>query len=1208
MLKKKHQLVNDGTIYERDITTIGAVNQFAPGQIPIYRSGNFIITVRDDRRGMNQYNTKKWEKGLDGDVWTLSTVDKMTSDDVLQDDTKIVLKNDYYDFREFAYYGSLTELFRASINDMLERFPGELFAIKGSNGVGGVYYTVSHTEDFEAITTKERLGGDDFYEVSNPFGINIHTEVAPPGADPLKFFANEGFKNYEVIKGTTHEDIIKWEVIPFDPCKTDPWCKVSGEADTVDGRNPQPIQFTAKEGGGEATKEEDRRKVAEITITTTTTTYTFYAYLGDNGVIHYLYKKDGTKYDDLHIRPKGNVITEFYNGCNDLQRLMFNQDTNPRYKGVFSVIGENDYGYTRKLEEFVYPTSAGGYNPAVDSEYAERLIQIGEFYDERFTDNLYRSMTHESIKNFDWTYTREYNEGDEVEYVRGGEKIQKALRIFAREFDEVKKYIDNIKNTGRLTYDGRGNVPDYFLTDLCEEDGWDVESVMPYDLKGITSYDETALMTNTAGQHLYSQSTKPTILPYAKKYIKDGTEDGYFMLCTGSPTGIKCYLSEWYGTKTGDDCYMRIVKANTSDTQKVLQRCGDKTKRIEQKIKPYTDDTTEYTYLDLNYEFLRRLKLNSRAMWRHKGTLEGVEMILGMFGLKSKRWLNKNGKAKYKPAANNCSVGDCETAIDYDIVEYTQFTTRIEDEWDTQVGMYKYDWLNSTKTITYDYRSISNYTKPGSNGPTYVPYQGIPVSYREPYEGETTEDVRYLYPNFDKNEQIDGNPYFQMDGGWLAKTINGKQNFQFDVDDNIVHNKVETNPRSEGGFIIDNHKLYKETVRSIRRVEDLTELLSLPQNDLYDGIICFVGRVNSSVAVIDGEVFDVEKEKVGEGDTSKLRQFIRFTRKGGFIRIGDLYFDESIVVYDEDDQPTVYSLDDKLDGYEIKAYIKNNGTDETPSYDFICYSSENHNYTFTNFKVIEEGDSKNFSNYYVLDDTVFSDRISHDYGMNGWKRLKYTDPDYLKINTVENYYEGNNGHNGNLHYDSGHEYFTYFQRLFKYAEDNSLFDTRCFREGFDDVYQEVHNIGFQGLINPIEEIKDYDKYLKQDTKVHYFGNYKTTGGAINVYGDSRKYKSDAWNAFYGKEPSYYSIGDSKSIKATGEIQPHTSSDDVTNQIVNNKRIKIIFNMKKSFASKEGQEELKYIDKVVMNYLTQMLPSTVITDIEYNFCNYNYTGC
>ena len=31
VLKKKHQEVNNGDIYERDITTIGGLNQFAPG-------------------------------------------------------------------------------------------------------------------------------------------------------------------------------------------------------------------------------------------------------------------------------------------------------------------------------------------------------------------------------------------------------------------------------------------------------------------------------------------------------------------------------------------------------------------------------------------------------------------------------------------------------------------------------------------------------------------------------------------------------------------------------------------------------------------------------------------------------------------------------------------------------------------------------------------------------------------------------------------------------------------------------------------------------------------------------------------------------------------------------------------------------------------------------------------------------------------------
>lgn len=47
----------------------------------------------------------------------------MTSEFEDQNDVKIVLKQDYYDFCDFVYYGSLTEMFRASINDVLTRFP-----------------------------------------------------------------------------------------------------------------------------------------------------------------------------------------------------------------------------------------------------------------------------------------------------------------------------------------------------------------------------------------------------------------------------------------------------------------------------------------------------------------------------------------------------------------------------------------------------------------------------------------------------------------------------------------------------------------------------------------------------------------------------------------------------------------------------------------------------------------------------------------------------------------------------------------------------------------------------------------------------------------------------------------------------------------------------------------------------------------------------
>jgi hypothetical protein len=49
-------------------------------------------------------------------------------------------------------------------------------------------------------------------------------------------------------------------------------------------------------------------------------------------------------------------------------------------------------------------------------------------------------------------------------------------------------------------------------------------------------------------------------------------------------------------------------------------------------------------------------------------------------------------------------------------------------------------------------------------------------------------------------------------------------------------------------------------------------------------------------------------------------------------------------------------------------------------------------------------------------------------------------------------------------------------------------------------------------------------------------------------------------------------------------------------------------MKNSFVTKEGQEELKYVDEIIMNYLTQMIPSTTILEVEYNFCDEFTTEC
>ena len=80
--------------------------------------------------------------------------------------------------------------------------------------------------------------------------------------------------------------------------------------------------------------------------------------------------------------------------------------------------------------------------------------------------------------------------------------------------------------------------------------------------------------------------------------------------------------------------------------------------------------------------------------------------------------------------------------------------------------------------------------------------------------------------------------------------------------------------------------------------------------------------------------------------------------------------------------------------------------------------------------------------------TYYSDKLT-DYG---WSQLKNTDADYLRVNAIVDNFNGNNPHSGNLSYDNGHEYLTRFDRLFKYAADNEMFDESCFYD-IDEAYK-----------------------------------------------------------------------------------------------------------------------------------------------------------
>ena len=1414
VLKKRHQSVSDGTIYERDITTIGGRDNFSKGQVPLYQSGNFVITVHNDNNIQKDTYSGGWVQNESGDTWTLATINEPIKDENTSSDEKIVLKQDYYNLRDFAYFGSCSELIRASISDILRKFPGELFVpydntlvytykfddkqmeltddgttvekniigltaettsleeVKANNGydcvvskVGGIpvfYYDTynfnggsegssNNGNDGNSKTSIKRLGGESKFLVDNPFDIDIHTAHVKDSElsndNFLKYFANDGYKNYEIIDNEGNHYDFTWSVKYFGNKEGKHVCEGDKIADitftvlkreSVFSVSPTETKFENKEGVVDVS-------VSSEEIGVPFENFTIEAWIGDSNKVYYLIDLDENqsfiddvvysktdnekefnikrlslgklnivvgetytlslrtnddsfnktfdavavgvnadngwttltfdpsgseifyvkkKYDECYIdtehadysvnhlsitqkkanssfkyriRPKKQYMDSFENNLDVFEKILINGETNPKYTSTFNVIRENEFGYYTELERMTFPTTYGGYNlggngPAFD-DYVSNLASIAEFYDERFCDNMYRSMTHESIKNFDWTYSKKRSDEDSDTINKSAEKVAKIIRLFGRQFDEILAYVDNIKNYNVVTYDNLNNLPDYFFSDTLDADGWDVKQIIPLSLfeyvgnksEAVDISDKTTDDDEKSNEfdgkpihRIFSNDTSLTVKPYSKSL--DAFGDGYFFGCNcnaketltekkfefikkknvvghddksvtvrviskNEDVGYKSsnkydYFesseenqfnvepTEVNGVKSSGDIitsYITSVNENVITSDTFVDCIGI----LRNRIKNYSSEN-EWTMSKVNTEFMKRLILSSSSIWRHKGTQDGVEMILGMFGMKSKRWYDSLPNYEKSTYAFNFGDNLHIKPYDYEIKEYTSFTKRIEDPYIEGLGDYKYDWFNKCKNISYGTDDYSN-------------YQGIPVKFRETRDGK-----RYLYPNFQKNELYDGGIYYQMNGGWISTSP-----YLFNNENNIVVKK-------------ENSKIYEETLRNIRSVESLQELFDLPIQSLGNGDVIYVKDLSGNFAVVDGRVYPLEEEYDGEN----AYRYFTVDALNGSVIVGNAFFNEYVMVSDP------YAVDHKRryglvggenDGNKIKVYLIDRPNIQGKS--IYAYSDTDSVSTFTVFENGQYMEGSNFSHYFRINDTLYSNELS----VLGWEQLKTNDYDFYRVNTDRDYYNGNNPHSGNLRYDNGHEYFTYFRHLFKYAYNNSLFNESFLSDyptyADDDIYSDIYDFGFKSLINDDNCQLDYDDFLTEDSKIHYFGNYYDEEG-MHAYTISESVSDSEYNlsTINPKASTVQQVGDGTvgygwMHKPCGgnDVEGSVPIDGVTNQIVNNKVVKVIFYIRDdNFYTKTAMEEIKYLESVVVPYMTQMMPSNAILGVEYRF--------
>ena len=118
LMRSRHQRTDLGTIMERDWVTTNGLNvlRFGPGRKIWYNSGNFVFTTAN----IPTYH-KKHKLATEIKTWTWD--DCKSADGTVND----VTPNFYTtDLRDYAYYGSCVELIRATVEDIISDFPGNL--------------------------------------------------------------------------------------------------------------------------------------------------------------------------------------------------------------------------------------------------------------------------------------------------------------------------------------------------------------------------------------------------------------------------------------------------------------------------------------------------------------------------------------------------------------------------------------------------------------------------------------------------------------------------------------------------------------------------------------------------------------------------------------------------------------------------------------------------------------------------------------------------------------------------------------------------------------------------------------------------------------------------------------------------------------------------------------------------------------------------
>lgn len=487
--RKKHQVLSAGTVYENDLMTISPNDGFFNNEMALFNDSIFKYRVRAGENSKKRHTRGGWTANASGDTtWTIANVSAIP----ITEETKIVNKPDYSSMKDFAYYGSAVELVKATVKDIIMKFPGGLQEYASAD-----------------LAPKVKVDGVTYYIISNEYEIDFWSKG--DGIDDSLKYLNSAYAKYNQGEGDVAKELEQ------------PYIQ-------IDSSCPEAIIGTAIIGD-----------------------FSLYIYKNGDGK-YYLLEKE-TPSGKIICRPKEEYQKEFWDNLDDFEKVLLNRNSSPLYTAVLETPYQTEEGFFYEMKSYTWPTLEEGdnaYSPDITTlkfqGYLNSLLSVAEYHDEHDSDNIWRMMTHESIKNLDWTFMRD-KDGNPVDASDIDSSRMKAmLRMYGRLFDDLKRSADNVKASSTISYDGKGNIPDYFLTDELENEGWEAKNTAP----SMDNSEKADGYTDDAGNIIIKsgKTSSDTNIEFMRRLLLNSN---YIQSMKGTRRGIETILGMFgYTQATGD--------------------------------------------------------------------------------------------------------------------------------------------------------------------------------------------------------------------------------------------------------------------------------------------------------------------------------------------------------------------------------------------------------------------------------------------------------------------------------------------------------------------------------------------------------------------------------------------------------------------------------------------------------------------------------